>query len=523
VTTELGWFDQAEDVFVHPHGHGTFRGAAATAAHEVAHRDLALTTTFGSALRFMQYAEDRFPPTAIPDPGRLGFLLDTANEACETTQEGYATYREFLYHELKESRLDQRTPLPKPYRLAVDRFLVAGRTLPAEISWTEPLCLTAMAAVAMNTLILATSPTTWLDGFAANLTSDVHRPDARLLWLSDELVSNGWPAPFVSWVARHVPEVLDPRERTQAELLRLLSTTKGALAVNDVQDELNLAFARAACRAIPGLAEGTELHAKDKVISWWTEAVAAMRRQGVVLPGMSRDTSWLSLLKAGEVTYLPRSPILDREVDVTVARAVWLGAPEGVHVHMHLADRLAYLFLLGRTDPSESPSYWQLLDDRGVCADPVQAARFVADGATRDRSISVTLGSPDTGSRHLLALLERTPGVVIDEGTDPSVTLALLRQMAGSADSITLARTENPDLAWYFGEFCYESEPVSWTLCRSFPGLVGALQENEPELAESLFESADSLPQTPVRHRDQLCALLITIICLGGLVPPKSA
>jgi hypothetical protein len=95
--------------------------------------------------------------------------------------------------------------------------------------------------------------------------------------------------------------------------------------------------------------------------------------------------------------------------------------------------------------------------------------------------------------------------------------------MAGSADSITLARTENPDLAWYFGEFCYESEPVSWTLCRSFPGLVGALQENEPELAESLFESADSLPQTPVRHRDQLCALLITIICLGGLVPPKSA
>ncbi|WP_369134235.1 hypothetical protein [Modestobacter sp. I12A-02662] len=521
--SDAGWFDLLSEVYVHPRMHPASRGTAATAAHEGAHRNLAITTSVGTALRYLQALS-----TLASSKGRsdsLQRLTDQLFAGTFLVQEGWASYVEHLYHEHRGTPPGQVAPLPSAYTEALDHYLRAGRRLPESTRGAEPLLLQALAAAAMNTRILARAPSQdWLDVVSEDLGNPRNVPDYRVRRICEAIEIHGWPDAFLQASMTLIKSRLGiAGNLTRGEIHSAMGSTQQGEALNALQQEIDEAFASNMGMVSAELVDHTQTDVKSCVLEWWDAAQQHLVSLGVKVPGLQDGYDWLSHLADSNVTYVEERLIEDALVDESTFVALWTNIPDTVHAHMHIGEGFAsILFYDVPADVTSSESPSQFLRQRAILPSLDEALGALTSGLVERRSLSSSsaLASNATFVATLEGLASPLDWVLVEESFDPQITFSLLQHYVDKAERILLGATQNPDIGWLFGDMGPIPDTTARFMmcCRAFPGFFNALELHEPALLERLWAKSSKLQQASREH--EVAVKIVELYAIGGALPP---
>jgi hypothetical protein len=299
-------------------------------------------------------------------------------------------------------------------------------------------------------------------------------------------------------------------------------------AFNSLQQDLSDAFTKAILTAVPELRPVTELDAKSRVISWWNTARRLIANPSMPLPMFTTKPDWLAVA-GGTIDYVIPSLFDDEEINHELAEQSWFGAPNSIHVHLHLTPTSALFFIFEKQDqPDRWQDRWQMQFVRGILEDRNYAVRLLErEGSRVGRSLSaeIELDSTKTGrpvvetGESVVDAMRRHVGTWVERSTNPRITLNLLAAAVRCPEPLALAATENPDLAWYFGQWYVVGPASSWITFRSFPGFYESLQQFEPDLGRRLDQHSYPIPTPQITDRDLQFSRLIRIELAGGFLP----
>ena len=317
---DLG-FSSGDDAFILPMRHPGSKRTAATALHETAHRKLDGLSVFGTVVRFMQRAIS-LPGLAEGEKARLQVLVDSYLAASFLAQEGWATYYELLYYEMRPfadeaSAIDARTSLPDDYQAALALYQRAGLALPPEYKWAEPMLLSAVAGAAMNPPILnCWEPEGWSAHADIYIGTELNQPNFRLQLIVGWFTRFGWGETFLVEARsflQSLPGLDSPPSR--GVLLQRISDLDVYQDAERVQKALNRLLAHWLSDEVPALSQQMELNADDVIPAWWGAAVEFAASKGAKWPRFDgADSSLASRVDSESVTYVFDSRFTDIQI-----------------------------------------------------------------------------------------------------------------------------------------------------------------------------------------------------------------
>lgn len=356
---------------------------SATIMHEVAHLDLAMSTSFGMFQALLGYLADRdCMPSNLREAYRIG-LKQTLNHSREF-HEAYASTRELLYASLRGPdfhRLIDWTISPSSWK-AVEpiRLFLNQADFPPGL--TKPI-IEAIAAVILNTSILQDMHlhSGFLDvSWKYYFSSDDRNPNARFEIFHSKVKEGHLPEAVFKALADHLRTSF--RERS---LKRMVSRLYRETSIRERAREfalIKLEAQQVLKQALPFkvINRKQRLAAYKALFDSWS---ATLGNRGLSMgkgPSLSRKSGQNTIdFYLNRIRYVPRSPLTSKmEASIRIDRSQWeeflqllTDSGTALYVHIDYSPPSESDSVREGSKPLRSYSAWLYIHESGMVQDAI--------------------------------------------------------------------------------------------------------------------------------------------------------